>query len=409
MKKITFLITVLTLCFNPVSAQTVFSWDSAGVVENNQILPSLMYESISETIDGITVTLSENVQLEAWAPWGGSTGTNVIHRIADNTLPVTFEFDQAVDVHSILPLESGSRTVDYVLTPTGGSNPQVTVSIVDGFAPNQESIDLNWTNVTSFTVQVLGDNPIAYAFDDLSVTASPIPPTIFSWDSAGVVLNNQILPSLMYESISETIDGITVTLSENVQLEAWAPWGGSTGTNVIHRIADNTSPVTFVFDQPVDVHSILPLESGSRTVDYVFTPTGGNNPQVTVSLVDGFAPNQESIDLNWVNVTSFAVQVLGNNPIAYAFDNLSVTAFESLGVNDIKNSQQAIVYPNPVENSLYIKNSPDLKSIKLYNNLGQLVLQSKETIIDVSHLSKGMYFLQINSTQGTETKRIIKK
>ena len=92
------------------------------------------------------------------------------------------------------------------------------------------------------------------------------------------------------------------------------------------------------------------------------------------------------------------------------FDNLYLSVSNDvLSVADDDVPQKALVYPNPVENILYIKNMFDLKSINVYNHLGQLVLQSKEAIIDVSQLSKGMYVLQINTGQGIETKRIIKK
>ena len=53
----------------------------------------------------------------------------------------------------------------------------------------------------------------------------------------------------------------------------------------------------------------------------------------------------------------------------------------------------------------------DLKSIDVYNSLGQHVLQSKhkQKSVDMSHLTNGLYFLQIRTALGTETKRIIKK
>jgi hypothetical protein len=145
------------------------------------------------------------------------------------------------------------------------------------------------------------------------------------------------------------------------------------------------------------------MDGNGSSIDYTFTPTGGSNSPVVQSLSGGFA----TANLNWTDVTSFTVTSTGS---WFAFDNLYLSVSNdvlSAAAADVP--QKALVYPNPVENILYIKNSLDLKSINVYNHLGQLVLQSKEATIDVSQLSKGMYFLQINTGQGIETKRIIKK
>ena len=91
-----------------------------------------------------------------------------------------------------------------------------------------------------------------------------------------------------------------------------------------------------------------------------------------------------------------------------AFDNLSVSS-ATLSVATKSNGIGTKVYPNPVENILHVKNISDLKFINIYNSLGQFVLQSKRESIDVNHLSKGLYFLQINTSKGVETKRIMKK
>ena len=223
--------------------------------------------------------------------------------------------------------------------------------------------------------------------------------TIFEWETA---VNN------FDDTIDETVEGIKATFSgSGIYIDNYGGWGGSTD-NLIGS-GDITS-VTFTFDQAVDVNSILPIEINEVvSVTYRFTPTGGSNSPVDVTLVNGFASGQVPIDLNWTNVTSFTVTVTSSpNTAGFVFDKLSVSAITlSMVDNDI--AQKTKIYPNPVKEILYIKNVLDLKSIDLYNNLGQLILQFKQESIDVSHLSKGLYFLQINTKAGIETKRIIKK
>ncbi len=220
--------------------------------------------------------------------------------------------------------------------------------------------------------------------------------TVFNWDTNAV--DNG-------DNVTETIDGITATFSGGPDI-ALLNANGALGTsgNIVWHSTGITS-VTFTFDQPVNVNSILPVDGYAGSMDYTFTPTGGSNSEVVASIVGG-AATTGTVDLNWVGVTSFTVT--SSASAGMGFDNLSVSS-GTLSVTDDYVSQKVLVYPNPVANILYIKNILDLKSINVYNNLEQLVLQSKVATIDVSHLSQGMYFLQINTSAGTETKRIIKK
>ena len=69
------------------------------------------------------------------------------------------------------------------------------------------------------------------------------------------------------------------------------------------------------------------------------------------------------------------------------------------------------VYPNPVKNQIIIQleNTNALKKVNIYNTLGQLVKEGKTLIIDVRALNSGIYFLEIETSQGKLSKKIIKK
>jgi Arylsulfotransferase (ASST)/Secretion system C-terminal sorting domain len=57
-----------------------------------------------------------------------------------------------------------------------------------------------------------------------------------------------------------------------------------------------------------------------------------------------------------------------------------------------------ILFPNPVSDKLTIKTNSQNFQIKLYNQLGQLMLsEANASIIDVSHLSVGIYYVKILS------------
>lgn len=56
-------------------------------------------------------------------------------------------------------------------------------------------------------------------------------------------------------------------------------------------------------------------------------------------------------------------------------------------------SEQLVVFPNPSSSKLKIEHG-ELKLKELYNSIGQLILNTQANEIDVSHLSKGVYYLK---------------
>ncbi|WP_330444581.1 T9SS type A sorting domain-containing protein [Flavivirga abyssicola] len=368
-----------------INDPSVFDFDTNAVDNGN---------TITETIDGITLTVSDiDISLhDNGSGVGGTTGNVALS--SGLTTSVTFSFDQAVTIKSIIPRDGFGTNENLTFTPTGGDNLPKVVPLTGGAAG---TVALNWIDVTSFTVSAPG--ALEFLFDNLSIHRFD-DPTVFGWETAVDNGNN----------VTEIIDGITVTFKNddstdprNTYVYDGLGFKGSSG-NVL-KTGSSTS-VTFTFDKAVDVYSVLPVEGHGWDRDYTFTPTSGSNSPVVVPLVGGAAPGG-TVALNWKDITAFTVTTTSN--VAFRFDNLSVSLSESLSVTDVDRSEKARVYPNPVRNTLYVKNVPDLKYINVYNNLGQLVFKSKKESINVSHLSKGLYFLQIHTSLGMETKKVIKK
>jgi hypothetical protein len=59
------------------------------------------------------------------------------------------------------------------------------------------------------------------------------------------------------------------------------------------------------------------------------------------------------------------------------------------------------VFPNPVSDRLSIKTNSQNFQVRLYNQLGQLLIsEENEAILDVSHLSFGIYYVKVLSEEG---------
>jgi hypothetical protein len=385
------------------NGQTFFEWETA----NND------GGTITETVNGIGVTVSGDSSY-GLVDYGGASGTsgNVIVSNADRTA-ITFTFDQPVVVNSILALDGNGADIDYTFIPIDGdTNNPVTASLVAGVT----GVSLNWTNVTSFTVTSSGSK---FSFDNLSVTriGSPI---LFDFDmNASTLFDGD-----GRQYVESTINGITVTVTATgyeseanqnlnyIFLEDINDLLGTSGNTARQSSRTIINPIIVTFSEPVVLNSILPFSVDYGDVDIILTPTDGGNEPVVVpfSLVQGEpVPNLLPVSLNWVGVTSFSITL--SKATSLYFDNISVNPIipiPSLGIKDADSMSQVKVYPNPVKDLLYIENVSDLKSVKMYNLLGQQVIESKEAMIDVNQLSKGMYLLQIYTSEGMEIKRIVK-
>ncbi len=70
------------------------------------------------------------------------------------------------------------------------------------------------------------------------------------------------------------------------------------------------------------------------------------------------------------------------------------------------------IYPNPVQNKIVISSDYELKTISIYNSVGEKILEQspnkKEVTINTTHLSNGIYFIDIISYNGkTSFRKVI--
>jgi hypothetical protein len=86
------------------------------------------------------------------------------------------------------------------------------------------------------------------------------------------------------------------------------------------------------------------------------------------------------------------------------YDTVVVTV-SPLGINELKNIGFK-VYPNPAKDRIYIEGK-GTNEIKLFDVLGNEILNAKEKEIDVSSLKNGVYFVQVKTDKGEIIKKII--
>ncbi|WP_299100958.1 T9SS type A sorting domain-containing protein [uncultured Winogradskyella sp.] len=84
----------------------------------------------------------------------------------------------------------------------------------------------------------------------------------------------------------------------------------------------------------------------------------------------------------------------------------------SLSVNSFDISQLS-VYPNPIKNTLNVSYNAEIKSVKIYNLLGQNILthlpNASQFQVDVSSLNAGVYIVKLFSENDQYSFRTLKK
>ncbi len=99
--------------------------------------------------------------------------------------------------------------------------------------------------------------------------------------------------------------------------------------------------------------------------------------------------------------------------VVNASGNQAVYGNSALSIQDLQVNNSVFVYPNPVNDVLYIKNQDVFKINKaeIYDVQGKLLYVSKEikNTIDVSSLQSGLLFIKIYTNKGFIIKKVVKK
>ena len=162
----------------------------------------------------------------------------------------------------------------------------------------------------------------------------------------------------------------------------------SASHSFISRIA-NTNRVEFIFE-----NINLPFDDANNDGYVAFKI----KTKPTLVLGDTFS-NSASIYFDY------------NFPI---ITNTYSTTIAALGTQDFEFGTYFSIYPNPAKQvlNLEIKTEIEVKSINIYNMLGQIVIAvtnaENVSTIDMSDLSTGTYFIKLNTDKGSANTKFIK-
>jgi PKD repeat protein len=134
--------------------------------------------------------------------------------------------------------------------------------------------------------------------------------------------------------------------------------------------------------------------------------------------LDSYGSDCKSLDLSaWsgkknIKIAFESYHRLGNNIYV---DNISVTSLTEIPKSEANNGEM-VVFPNPAKGiiTVQIPETCDPAGLSIMNPQGQIVLQKKLTTgvsiyqnLDVSKLSRGVYYIRLNTCDTVKTQKII--
>ncbi len=138
-----------------------------------------------------------------------------------------------------------------------------------------------------------------------------------------------------------------------------------------------------------------------------------NVPFSSIPFLGGFSNNETEYKYEWITDNASVAFLLAEIIVDSADNIINGVSFQTTAPSYINESNQDIfnIYPIPATYSLNIEaNSTDLATYKMYDINGNLISENtftKNTKLDLSHLAKGNYLLNISTKEGSITKKII--
>ena len=387
---------------------------------------SSSYSSSSSSSSSVTVTNSTFIGNMAGANGGGLFSDSFSSSSSSSVTVTNSTFSG-----NTAAANGGGLFSDSYSSSSSSSSVTLGSSIFD-----ESSIFNNPTNaIISSGYNIFSDDPAgANGTGDITNSTVLLQPLAFNGGAtqtmlpdAGSVAIDAGNPNDMTDAQNRSISGgirdvgaaETTCMTSGTQNET-ACFGGSivvngttydasnlTGTEVFTNAGtnncDSTVTVTLTIENTIDVSTTT---SG---LTITANATGATYNWIDCNTGNSIAPAETGINYTATANGDYAVVVTVGN----CSDTSACVNVNTVGVNDHNNLTDNItIYPNPATNKLTIENENlKINSTLIVNISGKIVkeITTNTDTIDVSNLIKGIYFLQIQTDNGSVIKKFIKE
>lgn len=192
---------------------------------------------------------------------------------------------------------------------------------------------------------------------------------------------------------------------------------GSNQSNAI-----STAPALVDLDNDGDMDLMIGVQAGYYT--YFENVSGcAVNTTVNINGVTLTAAQSNAISYQWVDCDngntaipgatsqSFTATANGNYACQISLsgcnDVTSCTAITTVSLDEL-NSETVEIYPNPASTVVAIQTDDQFESVSIFNVSGRFIRTEMSAVIDISDFSPGVYLLNIKTSGGITTRRLVK-
>jgi hypothetical protein len=281
-------------------------------------------------------------------------------------------------------------TIFEQVVPNAYASTSAGTSFTGPFAnsPRTYQILIAASELTSLT----GKHLVSLSFRNSGTITTDWPASNTTYNNYDIYLSGSVNPADRSFTFAQNVVGTqTLVRSGSLTVPAGALTIGSNPNNFSYDIVFTTP--WFYAGGNLLVEIRHDGSSGtSRSVDAAGTSSPGYASLYSACWESGYTPTSTTKQGNFVSVNF------------KADDALKVEEF---------NKNELSVFPNPTSEKLYIESQIPVSNVKLFNMLGQMVLNQDLNVqkgeISLSQLSIGTYLLHVESEFGTEIRKIVKK
>ncbi len=282
---------------------------------------------------------------------------------------------------------SGGTAPDYQIVnidATHDKSFQLTGGATATAASNRQAVKLGFG--TAWAARTTGNDILRVTFDFYTGTST-------GTNLPGVNVTNSTtgLVGLKYNTATKLFQGMA-----NLTVSGTPGFYNITGISAVTYPANTWVKVGFTYDK---VNGVI-----TYTIDGVTTTLAIAGATVTKNL-DGSQFNVLS-NYNTGN-TATTTSAVDN----YVADAVNAATLGVVTVGQIEKTANVTVYPNPTADYINIKSTSRVISVNVIDVSGKSVASKKsaDNQIDVRNLTKGTYIINVETENGTETKKFIKK
>jgi len=247
-----------------------------------------------------------------------------------------------------------------------------------------------------------------------SKTFEPTPETIFQEEKANVLSKFDANGNRIWSTYTNT-ENFQIDSSGKIYLYGTVYTSNLTTTENCFQDQLTPSPPNVSYPYGDGYHQII---SNDATQLVYSTYYGGNGSDRTIKIFPQPTGYYSLEKINsYQNANDFITEGAPLTLIGSGYNGTVLSSFGQTASNSTQELKNISVYPNPVEDQLVIENElafKDSDQVKVYNLLGQEIsiskrIEANRMYLDVSHLSKGMYHIEVTVDNRNGYYKILKK